>query len=115
MRLGTHVRDGRERPCALDGDDVVVDLLDADGDLPDTTAALLALAEEGRTRVDAAIASGRGRAPLSSVHLGPAVRPQKLFGIGLNYLDHAQEANREPTPCPTRSNGALPTQSMITS
>ena len=100
MRLGTIVRDGRERPAALDGDDVV-DLLVADAGLPDTTAAILALGAEGRARVEAAIASGAGRVALADVHVGPPVRPQKLFGIGLNYLDHAQEANREPTQYPT--------------
>jgi 2-keto-4-pentenoate hydratase/2-oxohepta-3-ene-1,7-dioic acid hydratase in catechol pathway len=100
MRLGTIVRDGRERPAALVDDDVV-DLLEADAGLPDTTAALLALGPDGRARIDAAIASGRGRRRLSEVRVGPPVRPQKLFGIGLNYLDHAQEANREPTQHPT--------------
>jgi len=38
-----------------------------------------------------------GDAPLREHELGPCVpRPQKVFGIGLNYRDHAAEAGLEP-------------------
>jgi acylpyruvate hydrolase len=47
----------------------------------------------------AAVESGDAEdfaSPLSQVHLRPPVsRPQKIIGVGLNYLSHAEEAERE--------------------
>jgi 2-keto-4-pentenoate hydratase/2-oxohepta-3-ene-1,7-dioic acid hydratase in catechol pathway len=100
MRLATFVLDGRERPCAVSGEDIV-ELDCAGADLPASTAAILALGDDGLARVDQAIRSGDGRRPLGEVTLGPPVRPAKFYGIGLNYSDHAREANREPTEFPT--------------
>ena len=100
MRLGTYRANGGERACAIVGEEVV-DLAEVTPDLPSTTAGILALGSEGLAAAKDAVESGRGRRPLSSVTLGPAVRPQKYFAIGLNYADHAAEANREIPKFPT--------------
>jgi 2-keto-4-pentenoate hydratase/2-oxohepta-3-ene-1,7-dioic acid hydratase in catechol pathway len=42
------------------------------------------------------VAADAGDAPLDPARLGPCVpRPRKVFGIGLNYRDHAAEAGLE--------------------
>lgn len=65
------------------------------GVLPSDLMEVLARADELRslaTTLGAAAATGR----LADVELGPPVpRPQKSFGVGLNYLGHAQESNME--------------------
>lgn len=49
----------------------------------------------------AALGSYDGGVPLARVRLGPPVpRPRAVFGIGLNYLDHAQEARMDPPEVP---------------
>jgi 2-keto-4-pentenoate hydratase/2-oxohepta-3-ene-1,7-dioic acid hydratase in catechol pathway len=100
MRIGTYVADGDDRACAIVGEEIV-DLADAAAGLPPTTAAILALGPEGLAAVQAAVDSGRGRRPLGDLRLTAPVRPQKFFGIGLNYADHAAEANRELPKFPT--------------
>jgi 2-keto-4-pentenoate hydratase/2-oxohepta-3-ene-1,7-dioic acid hydratase in catechol pathway len=94
MRLGTH-RDGDAlRAFALDGEEIV-DLAAAAPSLPAAMADILALGDDGRRAIDAAIASGAGRRRLADVRLAAPVTPRKIFAIGLNYADHAAEANRE--------------------
>lgn len=100
MRLGTYAGPDGERPCAIVADQIV-DLREAAPELPSSTSGILALGERGTTTVQAAIDSGLARQPLADVTLAAAVRPQKFFGIGLNYADHAAEAKREPTAFPT--------------
>jgi 2-keto-4-pentenoate hydratase/2-oxohepta-3-ene-1,7-dioic acid hydratase in catechol pathway len=100
MRLATYMRDGIEIPAAVVNDEIV-DLAAARAELPASVAEILALGSAGSDAVSRAIDSGDGRQPLAGVTLGPPVRPAKFYGIGLNYLDHAQEANREPTEFPT--------------
>jgi 2-keto-4-pentenoate hydratase/2-oxohepta-3-ene-1,7-dioic acid hydratase in catechol pathway len=100
MRLGTYAADGGERACAIVGEDVV-DLAEGAPGLPSTTAEILALGSDGLAAVHDGVDSGRGRRPLASVTLGVPVRPQKYFAIGLNYADHAAEANREIPKFPT--------------
>lgn len=100
MRLGTYRANGDERPCAIVGEEIV-DLGQAAPDLPDSTRAILALGQQGLTAVQAAVDSGQGRKPLSSVTLATPVRPQKFFAVGLNYADHAAEAKREVPESPT--------------
>ena len=40
-------------------------------------------------------------APYDADRLGPCVpKPQKIFGIGLNYRSHAEETGTEPPPAP---------------
>jgi 2-keto-4-pentenoate hydratase/2-oxohepta-3-ene-1,7-dioic acid hydratase in catechol pathway len=100
MRLGTYRGSDGDRTCAIVGEEIV-DLGDAAPDLPGTTSGILASGQAALAAVQAAVDSGLGRAPLSSVTLAAPVRPQKFFGVGLNYADHAAEANREPTEFPT--------------
>jgi 2-keto-4-pentenoate hydratase/2-oxohepta-3-ene-1,7-dioic acid hydratase in catechol pathway len=100
MRLGALSSENGRRACAIVGDEAV-DLPVAAPDLPAETSAILALGEEGLEGVEAAIESGRGRRALSDVSLTAPVRPQKFFGIGLNYADHAAEANRALPEFPT--------------
>jgi 2-keto-4-pentenoate hydratase/2-oxohepta-3-ene-1,7-dioic acid hydratase in catechol pathway len=100
MRLATYVQGARERPCVVDGDEIV-DVGAAAPGLPDTTSAILALGPDGLSALRAAAEGPAHRRALSEVTLGPPVRPQKFYGIGLNYFDHAKEANREPTEFPT--------------
>ena len=101
MRLGAFLDDdGSDRACAV-VDDAVVDLREAAPQLPTETASILALGSVGLDAVSAAVQSGAGRRALDAVRLTAPVRPQKFFGIGLNYADHAAEANREPTEFPT--------------
>jgi 2,4-diketo-3-deoxy-L-fuconate hydrolase len=65
---------------------------------PDPMAALAAwdaLASWAAGRTD------RVEGPLEPVRLGPAVpRPAKVFGVGLNYRDHAAEAGLEVPDAP---------------
>ncbi|MGH2850429.1 MAG: hypothetical protein ACRDLP_07425 [Solirubrobacteraceae bacterium] len=78
MRLGAIATDEGERACVIDGDEVVVlSQAGAAGSVAEILAA-------GLTGVAAAVASGLGRAPLSSVRLTAPVRPSKFFGVGLN-------------------------------
>jgi len=100
MRLATFLSDVIERPAVVVGDEIV-DLQAAGAPLPATMTAILALGAAGLAAAQQAVDSGKGRRQLSDVTLGPPVRPAKFYGIGLNYLDHAQEANREPTEFPT--------------
>jgi 2-keto-4-pentenoate hydratase/2-oxohepta-3-ene-1,7-dioic acid hydratase in catechol pathway len=100
MRLASYLDGTQERPAAVIGDELV-DLLAAAPDLPASTRDLLAAGPETlRAASQAAEAHGE-RIAVSDVTLAPAVRPQKFFAIGLNYYDHAKEANREPTEVPT--------------
>jgi 2-keto-4-pentenoate hydratase/2-oxohepta-3-ene-1,7-dioic acid hydratase in catechol pathway len=98
MRLGTFERDGQRRPFAVVGDELV-DLHEAG--LPATTEEILALGEEGRATVADAIDSSGGRVPLADARLAAPVLPRKYFAVGLNYADHAAEANREIPRHPT--------------
>jgi 2-keto-4-pentenoate hydratase/2-oxohepta-3-ene-1,7-dioic acid hydratase in catechol pathway len=94
MRLGTFSNDGPSRACAIDGDELV-DLTEAAPALPATTAGILALGADGLASVREALGSGAGRRPLAEARLAAPVAPGKYFAIGLNYADHAAEANRE--------------------
>jgi 2-keto-4-pentenoate hydratase/2-oxohepta-3-ene-1,7-dioic acid hydratase in catechol pathway len=100
MRLATYLDGTEERPCVVIGNELV-DLRTAAPDLPVTTRELLA---GGSATLDAARAAADAhgdRIALSDATLAPAVRPLKFYAIGLNYHDHAREANRELPESPT--------------
>ena len=100
MRLASYLDGALERPAVII-DDELIDLRTAAPELPATTRELLAAGPEALAAARQAAQTQGERRSLAEVRLGPAVRPQKFFGIGLNYYDHAAEANREPTESPT--------------
>jgi 2-keto-4-pentenoate hydratase/2-oxohepta-3-ene-1,7-dioic acid hydratase in catechol pathway len=89
--------DGR---AALERDGVAVDLAEATGDasLADPMAAV------ARHRELHGVAAGldtTGARPVEPQRLGPPVpRPSQVFGIGLNYRDHAAETGATLPPAP---------------
>jgi len=89
MRLLRVGQPGEERPACLDDRDVLRDLSAVvpaiDGDLLGDPVRLASVRE--------AIASGRLPVIADGTRIGPPVaRPGKVVGIGLNYVDHAEEA-----------------------
>lgn len=86
IRLGPH---GQERPHVLTPDNRVIDVTDRVGDFdPDFFAGggLADLRQVAEDRRDAAV-------PLPLDRIGsPVVRPGKIVGIALNYVDHARES-----------------------
>lgn len=73
------------------GRDLVVDLHDADPELPATIDELLRLDADALARAARAAESGSAR-PLVDAELAPPLlAPQKIICVGLNYADHAAE------------------------
>ena len=94
MRLASFSRGGRAAFGAVRGDGIV-DL--ASPDVPTLRAALTTWGVEGL--LDRARA-GRTVVPLQEITwLQPIVDPDKIICVGLNYFDHAKEAN---LPVPDR-------------
>lgn len=97
MRLVTFLAAGEQRAGAL-VDDRVIDLNQADPELPSDVLTLLrgggaALELARRASSTAPAAATR---PLDAVRLlAPIPRPPKIICIGLNYADHAAEAGLE--------------------
>ncbi|MDX1963059.1 MAG: fumarylacetoacetate hydrolase family protein [Pirellulales bacterium] len=108
MRLVTYLdAQGEPRAAGVRGAELV-DLANADPGLPSGLRALLAGGTSLLERAAAAIRTGPGLARSSVRLLPPIVDPQKIFGIGLNYADHARETGKEPPPEPVIFN-KLPT------
>lgn len=100
MKFTTYLRQGAPRLAAVEGDDLV-DLNDANAQVPaDLRAALLAgvdLVAAGR----AAFADKAPRTPLAGARLAPLVpEPGKIVCLGLNYYDHAKEGGRDKPEYP---------------
>jgi 2-keto-4-pentenoate hydratase/2-oxohepta-3-ene-1,7-dioic acid hydratase in catechol pathway len=96
MRLVTVLAAGQPRLGAL-LDDSVVDLNRADPALPADALALLQggppLLDRARRALGSAISERGAALPLAGVKLlAPIPRPPKIVCIGLNYADHAEEA-----------------------
>ncbi|MBY0270419.1 MAG: fumarylacetoacetate hydrolase family protein [Burkholderiales bacterium] len=100
MKLLTFIADGQMRPGVLDGD-LVIDLMAAG--LPvDETGDLLRIVRGGDgmlERVREAISSASRRVfDLDAVKLAaPLLNPSKIIAVGLNYIDHCEEA-KLPVP-----------------
>ncbi len=100
MKLLTFIADGQMRPGVLDGD-LVIDLMAAG--LPvDETGDLLRIVRGGDAmleRVREAISSSTRRTfALDEVTLtAPLHNPSKIIAVGLNYIDHCEEA-KLPVP-----------------
>jgi acylpyruvate hydrolase len=99
MQLVTFARDGLPRLGALarrDGQEVVVDLNQANPELPTDMIAFLASGDESQARAARAVDEAPPAALLNrhAVRLmAPIPRPGKIICIGLNYRDHAAESN----------------------
>lgn len=100
MKFTTYLRNGQPRLGAVEGD-AVVDLNDAQPQVPaDLRAALLAGIDLCAV-AKAALASGAPRQPLASLTLAPLVpEPGKIVCLGLNYYDHAKESGRQKPEYP---------------
>ena len=95
MRLVTYQSDKGPRVAALT-EKGLVDLNRPDGSLPSCPKQLLAAWDELKPRAQAVVASGKGLIHESVPMLPVIPNPQKVIGIGLNYMDHAQETSKKP-------------------
>jgi 2-keto-4-pentenoate hydratase/2-oxohepta-3-ene-1,7-dioic acid hydratase in catechol pathway len=84
-----------------------IDLQSCDPEIPATMRELLRKGNNILAQVARAIENGK---PISGnvTLLAPVPDPQKIFGIGLNYADHAREQGKEPPAEPVIFN-KLPT------
>jgi 2-keto-4-pentenoate hydratase/2-oxohepta-3-ene-1,7-dioic acid hydratase in catechol pathway len=73
-----------------------VDLNRADQSIPHCIKALLAQGPEGLRRAAAASQAGEPFAPTQFPLLPIVPNPEKIFGVGLNYADHARETGKSP-------------------
>ena len=79
--------DGVARPGVVEGADLV-----------ELSGSVLAMIEAGSVEVP----EGAARRPLHSVKLeAPIMRPPRVFGIGLNYKEHAAESKMKTQAVPT--------------
>ncbi len=95
MRLVSFVRGGAIRLGAL-GDRQVIDLNQADPELPSSMIAFLESGAAGLARARRAVeaAPPAARVALSEVTLkAPILHPGKIICIGQNYAEHAAESN----------------------
>jgi acylpyruvate hydrolase len=96
MKLVTFTRDGSSRIGALitrDGQEMIVDLNEAEPKLPTDMIAFLAAGDGARSLAAGAL-SGKA-VKLSAVKLkAPIPQPGKIICIGLNYRDHAAETGQ---------------------
>ncbi|MBI4515553.1 MAG: fumarylacetoacetate hydrolase family protein [Deltaproteobacteria bacterium] len=101
MRLVTFDHAGRQR-LGADSARGLVDFSVAAPDLPGTMLAFLGAGATARQRAAAAVAraqqDGTGLVPAgATTPAAPLPRPGKIFGIALNYRDHAAETG-QPIP-----------------
>ena len=101
MKLVTFLQEGKYRPGALvvrDGQEAIVDLLQADASLPGSVRAILEAGPESLEKAALAAQSSSYLSERSAVKLAaPIPNPHKILCIGLNYADHAAESN-QPLP-----------------
>ncbi len=96
MRLVTYQSSAGPRVAGL-RNGALVDLNQADPQIPHCVKRLLAMGPEGLARAAEALARGQAM-PLESARLLPPVpNPQKVICVGLNYADHAKEGGM-PVP-----------------
>ena len=96
MRLVSYASDAGPRAAALNDRGWYVDLNRADATLPSGMCKFLGLGPDGVRRAAAALAAGEPIDPATVRLLPPVPKPQKIFCIGLNYVDHVRETGREP-------------------
>ncbi len=97
MRLVTFVHNGAERLGALvarQNQEFVVDLNAADPNIPGDMIAFLKAGHAASRQAQHVIDRAESGLALSALKLkAPVPRPGKIICIGLNYSDHAREAN----------------------
>ncbi len=77
-------------------EDSLVDLLEADPNLPKDMISLLEAGDSAFEAVKHAATTTPSRIRLDDVELGPPVpNPGKVLAIGLNYADHVKETGRD--------------------
>jgi acylpyruvate hydrolase len=105
MKLVTFVHNNSLRLGALwvcDGRQVIVDLQQAEPQLPADILAFLKWGEEARHIAEATIARATDGIALEEVQLkAPIPNPGKIICIGLNYRDHAAETGQPIPEYPT--------------
>lgn len=100
MKFTTYLRDGAPRLAAIAGADLV-DLNDADPQVPADLRLALKAGVDLVAAAKAAIADQARRQPLAGAKLAPLVpEPGKIVCLGLNYFDHAKEGGREKPDYP---------------
>jgi len=104
MKLATYLSDSGPRVAGV-RDGQLIDLNQADPQVPSCVRSLLAQGPAGLKVAAAALEKGQ---PLGEVRLlAPVPKPQKIICIGLNYADHAKESGMEPPPEPVVFNKFL--------
>ena len=100
MKFTTYLRDGAPRLALVDGQDLI-DLNDAQPQVPTDLRAALKAGVDLQAAGRAALQGKAARRPLASVKLAPLVpEPGKIICLGLNYYDHAKEGGREKPDYP---------------
>jgi len=95
MKLLSYRREGQTR-AAVARDDGIVDVQEANPELPSCIKRLLAGGPEMLARVGKAVATQPSRALPEAERVPPIPSPEKIICVGLNYADHAREGGREP-------------------
>ena len=98
VKLISYQLDRGPRVAALRGNDII-DIQDADLNLPSCAKILLAQGPEAIGRAERAIVAG---SPVAGpvTRLPPIPSPEKIICIGLNYADHARETKATVPSCP---------------
>lgn len=100
MQFTTFLHAGQPRLGLVDGDQVI-DLNAAQPQVPASLRAALEADIDLAAAAQAARDSDAPRLPLASLTLAPLVpEPGKIICLGLNYVDHAKEGNREKPDYP---------------
>jgi acylpyruvate hydrolase len=100
MKFTTYLRDGAPRLALVDGSDLI-DLNDAQPQVPSDLRAALQAGVDLQAAGRAALADQGKRQPLAAAKLAPLVpEPGKTVCLGLNYFDHAKEGGREKPDYP---------------
>ncbi len=95
MRLVVYQSDRGPRVAGL-RDGGIVDLNEADSQVPCCVKELVAQGAEGLVRAQAALQTGTVISVQGLKLLPPVPRPEKVLCIGLNYADHAKESGMQP-------------------
>ncbi|MBL0421005.1 fumarylacetoacetate hydrolase family protein [Ramlibacter sp. AW1] len=100
MKFTTYLRNQTPRLAVVDGDQLI-DLHDADPQVPPDLRAALEAGVDLAAAARQAIGGSSARMPLARVKLAPLVpEPGKIVCLGLNYFDHAKEGGRDKPEYP---------------